>query len=248
MRDVWSAAIVTFVLTALVPAARAGGLPDSLVALHDIAPTIVEDMRYAGARNFTGAPLPGYDAPRCLLRKPLAEALAKVQKALVKDGLSLKVYDCYRPQRAVLAMHAWVGEDKAGDTANPHLPEVRRRDLIRKGYIAKRSSHADGTAVDLTITRINAPEPEASADRPCTAGPDDGAVDMGTAFDCFDPKSATESEAVTDAQHQWRRRLAHEMGRQGFESYRREWWHFTLPGVPGAGQPIDVPIPAASPP
>jgi D-alanyl-D-alanine dipeptidase len=227
--------------------ASAEPLPEGFVALHDIAPTIVEDMRYAGPRNFTGKALPGYGAARCILRKPVAEALAKVQAALAKDGLSLKVYDCYRPQRAVRAMHDWVqGAPAAPDS--PHLPKVRRRDLIRKGYIAKRSSHASGTAVDLTIVRTGVSEPAPSPDRPCTAGPDDGSVDMGTGFDCFDPKSATESPEVIGEPKQWRRRLVQEMGRQGFRNYPREWWHFTLPGIDKAAQPLDFVIEAASPP
>jgi D-alanyl-D-alanine dipeptidase len=224
-------------------------LPGGYVHLDAIAPSIVQDMRYATARNFTGAPLPGYDAPRCILRRPAAEALAKVQEALAKDGLSLKVYDCYRPQRAVLAMHAWVGAgtDAASDHS-PYMPKVRRRDAIKSGYIAKKSSHANGTAVDLTIVRTDATEPSAPTDRPCTAGPDDGSLDMGTAFDCFDAKSTTESADITPEQMQWRRRLVHEMQRQGFENYRREWWHFTFPGIARRGESADFPVEAATAP
>jgi D-alanyl-D-alanine dipeptidase len=240
----WPALGLTLLLSTSALAEDAG-LPQGFVHLESVAPSIVQDMRYAGTRNFMGKPLPGYGAPRCILRTPVAEALAKVQEALAKDGLSLKVYDCYRPQRAVLAMHAWVGEPhEAAAEHSIYMPKVKRKNAIREGYIAKRSSHANGTAVDLTITRLAASEPAVSADRPCTQGPDDGAVDMGTAFDCFDLKSTTAAMDITPEQKQWRQRLVYEMGRQGFENYRREWWHFTFPGVAKRGESADFPIEA----
>lgn len=221
-------------------------LPEGYVHLDKVAPTIVQDMRYATTRNFMGKPLPGYDAPRCILRKPVAEALAKVQEALFKDGLSLKVYDCYRPQRAVNAMHAWVSAPHSeAEAHSSFMPKVKRRNAIKEGYIAKKSSHANGTAVDLTIMQaIKSNELGPPPDRPCTEGPDDNAVDMGTAFDCFDGKSATEAAGITPEQRQWRRRLVHEMRRQGFENYRREWWHFTFPGIARRGESADFPIEA----
>lgn len=238
-------AVFVTVLLCLAGAARADEvkLPDGYVHLDQIAPTIVQDMRYATSRNFMGKPLPGYDAPRCILRKPAAEALAKVQDALLKDGLALKVYDCYRPQRAVLSMHAWVSAPhRQAEEHSPYMPEVKRRNAIKDGYIARQSSHANGTAIDLTIIRKDATEPASPVQRPCTEGPDDASVDMGTAFDCFDGKSATEVAGITPEQKQWRRRLVHEMGRQGFENYRREWWHFTFPGIARRGESADFPI------
>lgn len=240
-RRLCGALLASLIAMACRPA-QAEALPDGFVALNDIAPAIVEDMRYAGARNFTGKPLPGYEAARCLLRKPVAQALANVQAALAKDGLALKVYDCYRPARAVRAMHDWVTAAETQTTTNPHLPEVRRADLVRLGYIARRSGHSLGTAVDLTIVRTGGPEATSPLARPCTDGPDDSSIDMGTAFDCFDPKSATVSDAVTAEQEQWRRRLAHEMSRQGFKSYRREWWHFSFPRAETGLEPADFPI------
>lgn len=238
--------LLYFLVTLGLPPATYAGeavLPDGYVHLDKIAPTIVQDMRYATIRNFTGKPLPGYDAPRCILRTPVAEALAKVQEALLKDDLSLKVYDCYRPQRAVLAMHAWVGAPHAQDAEHsPYMPKVKRRNAISEGYIARKSSHANGSAIDLTIIRKDTAEPAIPPERPCTEGPDDGSVDMGTAFDCFDAKSTTESDAITSEQRQWRRRLVHEMSRQGFENYRREWWHFTYPGIARRGESADFPI------
>lgn len=245
MRRGWLGIVLLGPLVALARLVHAQSLPEGFVHLDKIAPTIVQDMRYATPRNFMGKPLPGYDAPRCILRQAAAEALAKVQEALEKDRLSLKVYDCYRPQRAVEAMHAWVSAPHAqSEEHSPYMPKVKRANAIRDGYIAKKSSHANGTAIDLTIIRKDATEPPTPPQRPCTEGPDDASVDMGTAFDCFDERSATRSPLVTIAQRQWRERLVHEMARQGFENYRREWWHFTYPGIAPRGESADFPIEA----
>ena len=243
MRGSWLGVLLLALLAASPRSARADPLPDGFVALHDIAPSIVEDMRYAGTRNFTGEPLPGYDAPRCLLLKRVAEALARVQDALAKHGLTLKVYDCYRPARAVRAMHDWVTAKETEPASSPYLPKTRRADLVKEGYIARRSGHSLGTTVDLTIVRTGSALSSPAPERPCTQGPDDDSVDMGTAFDCFDPKSATGSDEVTSEQKQWRRRLVHEMSRQGFKNYRREWWHFSLPRAEKGAEPADFPIP-----
>ena len=102
----------------LMPAAAlAGGLPPGFVYLRDVAPGIAQDMRYAGANNFTGRPLPGYDAAECVLRRAAAEALARVEADLAGQNLGLKVYDCYRPTRAVAAFARWA--QAAPTTARP---------------------------------------------------------------------------------------------------------------------------------
>jgi zinc D-Ala-D-Ala dipeptidase len=221
------------------PTGTPGALPELLVYLRDIDPSILQDMRYAGPDNFTGRRVPGYEAGECVLLREAAEALARVQQALLPRGLSLKVYDCYRPRRAVRAFVDWV-EGAAGAPADRLLkrfhPNIDRRQLIADGYVATVSHHSRGDAVDLTLVELppkpTAPFSSQAAYGPCT-GPvrdraPDNAVDMGTGFDCFDRLSHTTAADITAAQARWRRTLVEAMAREGFRNYRKEWWHFTF--------------------
>jgi zinc D-Ala-D-Ala dipeptidase len=227
-------------------------LPEPLVYLADIAPTILQDMRYAGPDNFTGAPVPGYAAAECILRRETAAALARVQADLVSEGYALKVYDCYRPERAVRAFVVWAaGPETAARSSRSYHPSLPRSALFQQGYIARASSHSRGIAVDVTLVRLppSAPVPVASGTAQpsgdCTAAQDqrtpDSSVDMGTSFDCFDSKSHTASSRLTEAQRSARRRLVDAMQRHGWRNYQREWWHFTHTAARG-DESFDVPI------
>jgi len=232
----------------VVPASAAERLPEGFVYLRDVAPGIVQDMRYAGYDNFTGRPLPGYDAPECVLRREVAEALARVEADLEKQSLGLKVYDCYRPTRAVAAFARWA-HDGADDGATKRFyPTLEKRSLFAQGYIAAHSAHSTGTAVDLTLVRLPAP-PAPAFDRKaaygaCTAPAaqraPDNSLDMGTGFDCFDGKSHTASTAISAEQMRWRAKLTAVLRARGFHNYFREWWHFSF-GARG-GQAYDFPI------
>jgi D-alanyl-D-alanine dipeptidase len=241
-------------LTALRVAAEEplAALPEPLVYLRDIEPGILQDMRYAGTDNFTGWPVPGYGAPECVLLREAAEALSRVQQALLARRLSLKVYDCYRPRSAVRSFVAWVAE---GDTApaDPLLkrfhPNIGRGRLITDGYVAAVSRHSRGDTVDLTLVELPVrPVPPFNRDAaygPCT-GParqraPDASVDMGTGYDCFDPRSHTAATGLTETQARWRKTLVEAMAREGFHNYRKEWWHFTL-ATAHAPRTFDVPI------
>lgn len=220
-----------------------------LVALRDIAPSIAIDMRYATPNNFTGAPVDGYGAAECLLRRPVAEALARVASELTRHDppLGLLIYDCYRPERAVRAFANWAERPEKG--SKPYHPRIGKTQLFARGYIASRSGHSRGTAVDLTLVPLAAAmqlgEPSAGPGPDCTAPkaerPDDVGVDMGTGFDCFDVRSHTKSADVTAEQRRWRQTLKSAMERQGFENYTREWWHFSYPAADD-GRSFDVPI------
>ncbi|MFO1183520.1 MAG: M15 family metallopeptidase [Bauldia sp.] len=220
-------------IAALVAAGPAlAASPSPLVYLADIDPSIVQDMRYAGDDNFTGKPLPGYAAAECMLRVPVAEALKRVQSALQPSGLTLKVYDCYRPVRAVQAMVAWVGDGKPGTATRRYFPRTAKSALIRLGYIASRSAHSLGTTVDLGLARIGESVAAPPALGACNGPPAErlkpGEVDMGTAFDCFDETSATASPAVAAEAARNRATLVRAMKAEGFANYSREWWHFSL--------------------
>ncbi len=218
-----------------------GTLPDGLVYLRDIDPSIAQDIRYASTNNFVGRPLDGYDAPECILRRDVATALAQVQRDLAASNLGLKVYDCYRPTRAVRTMAQWANDGRPGGRTKRFYPRLQKDTLFGSGYIASRSAHSTGTAVDLTL--VNAPpakvppfDPAASYGA-CTApvaqrSPDDS-LDMGTGYDCFDVTSATASSGITAEQHRRRMQFVQVMRRRGFSNYHREWWHFTY-GAPYA--------------
>ena len=185
-------------------------LADSLlVDIRSVDSTIQVDPRYAGADNFTGAPLPGYDAPRVLLRREAAAALARVQRRLRTGDLGLRVFDGYRPVRATLAMVAWT--ERTG-----------RRALIDSGYIARRSRHNMGVAVDLTMVDL-------------ATGTE---VPMGTPFDAF--TEAAHTANATGRIRRYREILVRVMAEEGFVNYGQEWWHFSYP-VEGA-VPFDRPI------
>jgi zinc D-Ala-D-Ala dipeptidase len=214
-------------------AAAAGDLPDGFVRLREAQPSIAQDMRYATANNFTGKPAPGYGAAECLLTGETAEALGRAQKHAQALGFSLKVYDCYRPARAVRAFMAWARAPEDGRTKSyyPRLP----KSALTPGYIAPQSTHSTGTTVDLTlIPAREAPRGAGPAAADCTAPAaerePDNSLDMGTAFDCFDPKANTDSPLASPEQRKRRAMLKSIMARAGFEAYPAEWWHFSFAG------------------
>jgi D-alanyl-D-alanine dipeptidase len=226
-----------------------GALPGSLVYLRDIDPGIVQDIRYAGSNNFVGRPLPGYDAAECILRRDVAAALARVEADLAASGLGLKVYDCYRPTRAVRAMAQWAADGRDAGATKRFFPRLPKNQLFALGYIAAHSQHSTGLAIDLTLierTRGETPAFDpAAAYGPCT-GPlaqraPDSSVDMGTGYDCLDVLSHTANGAIGAEQRRWRNLLVAAMAKRGFTNYRREWWHFGY-GSPASAAYYDVPI------
>lgn len=238
--------IVALATTALPAQTHARDLPGNLVYLRDIDPSIAQDMRYASPNNFTGRPLNGYDAPECILRRDVAQALRKVQATLASQHLSLKVYDCYRPTSAVAAMAHWARGAEDGATRR-FYPTLDKRTLF-SGYIASRSAHSTGTAVDLTLVPVPAP-PVAPYDAHATYGPctaptraPDTSVDMGTGYDCFDGKSHTANATISPQAKRWRAVLGTAMRAQGFKNYFREWWHFSFGAQPP--QVYDAPVEA----
>jgi len=180
--------------TAIAPDAVA----DTLLAdVRSVDPTIVVDLRYATANNFTGAPLPGYQANRAYARREAAAALARVQRDLRSQGLGLKVFDAYRPVRATLAMVDWT-------------ERVHRPDLLQDGYIARRSRHNLGLAIDLTLLDL-------------ATGSE---LDMGTPFDTFSAAAHTANASGMAAVN--RQKLKAAMEGEGFLNYDQEWWHYTF--------------------
>lgn len=188
--------------------------PDSVAArlladVRDIDSTIRVEARYQTSNNFTGAPLAGYHANRALLRREAAVALGKVQQRLAQQGLGLLVYDGYRPVPATLAMVDWA--ERTG-----------RVSLLDDGYIARRSRHNMGVAVDLTVVSLATGEP----------------LDMGTPFDTFDESAHTANATGEVARN--RAVLVDAMEAEGFVNYEQEWWHFSFEVANPV--PFDMPV------
>ena len=246
-------AILALLNLAILTTASAEPRPGHMVYLRTIDPSIEQDIRYASAHNFTGHALDGYVAAECLLSLETAQALAQVQKTLRAEGYGLKVFDCYRPSRAVADMGRFATQP--GDPRKAEFyPRVDKQDFWRLGYVARVSGHSKGSTVDLTLTGPAAlPAAKwtpAATPVDCTAPVDqrwpDGALDMGTGFDCFDERAHTASTAINATAQANRQRLTSAMEKAGFTGYSKEWWHFTYTGEGGNKQVMDFPITALS--
>lgn len=246
----------TGALLALLAASpvQASEMPNHFVYLRDVDATILQDMRYAGASNFVGHKVSGYDAPECVLVREAADALKGVQAELRDKGMGLKVYDCYRPARAVAAFVDWAKEPDDPNAKTVYYPALDKRALF-PGYIATRSGHSRGATVDLTLVKLDAGAPPDAPTQqgtaPCTAPralrPADNSLDMGTSFDCFDAKAHTEASGLSQDQRRNRDLLVETMSRHGFKNYANEWWHFRLEKEPYPDTIFDFPIAARAP-
>ena len=220
--------------------AFAGALPEGFVYLRDADPTIVQDIRYAGAHNFVGRPVKGYLAAECIVTEPAARGLAAVQKGLAEKKLSLIVWDCYRPKRAVEDFLQWSKDPAHAEMKAEFYPNTSKEKLFALGYLASRSAHSRGSTIDLGIVPATLSSvPKADASQPlksCTLPKgerfEDGAIDLGTGYDCLDELAATSHAGVNEAALANRQMLNSAMQGAGFRPYAREWWHFELINEP----------------
>ncbi|MEU2605574.1 M15 family metallopeptidase [Streptomyces albus] len=248
MRRLRTAAAAALLATALItltagpapaaahpPQSPAPKAPEEFVALQDVAPTIRQEIRYHTPHNFVGEPIDGYREPLCIVTEDTAEALAKAQRSLLKRGYTLKVYDCYRPQRAVDHFVRWAEDLDDQKMKAEFYPRVEKNRLFADGYIAEKSGHSRGSTVDLTLVKLPAaptrPYVPGEPLKPCYAPKDqrfpDNSVDTGTGFDCFDTLAHTDDPRVTGTQRANRQLLKATLERQGFTNLPEEWWHFT---------------------
>jgi D-alanyl-D-alanine dipeptidase len=191
-----------------------------LVSIADLEPGIDLEMRYHGSHNFLGRPVRGYLAPKCLLTPPAAEAVIAVHRELQKRGMRLRIYDCYRPQRAVDDFVEWGADLKDQKAKQEFYPRVEKSEVFKLGYIATRSGHSRGSTIDLTI---------------------DG-LDMGTPFDLFDELSHTDQPRISSKAKANRMLLKGLMQKHGFRNLPEEWWHYTLVNEPFPNDYFDQPI------
>ena len=200
-----------------------------LVDIRALVPDISEDIKYASADNFVGTPVDGYTASRCFLLRPAADALAKVESTLREDHLRLRIWDCYRPVRAVQHFVRWAADLQDQRTKPAHYPNLDKGVLLGD-YIAPISGHSRGATLDLTLLHCD------------DAGNHCAPLDMGTDFDLFDVRANTDSPAITPQQRANRDRLRSAMTQGGFHNYPLEWWHYTLDAEPTPHTQYDVPV------
>lgn len=235
------------VFAALIVGAQAEPLPPGFVRLREVAPAIRQDIRYATPFNFTGAAVAGYGRAECVLTRPAAEALIRVEARLARQGHALKLFDCYRPARAVRAFNAWVKDPSARDLGRIFHPGIARAELVALGFIAANSSHSRGSTVDAGLVRatgpaLPTPADSGACDGPFAMRPAESGLDLGTSFDCFSERSALAFPQLAPGARRNRDLLAAAMKAEGFRGYGKEWWHFTLAQEPFPKTAFDFPI------
>jgi D-alanyl-D-alanine dipeptidase len=225
------------------PGTAMGGspsLPPEFTEISAVLPNVMMDIRYYTPHNFVATRVDGYKAPKCYLTRQAAQALVGVQKDLVASGLTIKIYDCYRPQKAVNHIVRWATAIRDTQTKAEFYPKVDKKNLFKDGYIAGKSGHSRGSTIDLTIVAVPAASQEKYIPhtnlRACYLPPErrfrDNGIDMGTGFDCFDEKSHTLNKTIGPVPRLHRALLKTLMEKHGFVNYDKEWWHYTLKGEP----------------
>ena len=200
------------------------------VSLAETLPEAVLEIRYYSGNNFIGERINGYEEPLALLTKEAAYVLKEVSDELLTKGYRLKIYDAYRPARAVAHFMNWAKDPDDTKMKEEYYPELDKRDLIPQGYIAERSSHSRGSTVDLTLV-----------DK--TTGEE---INMGGSFDYFGEASHPDYPGVTKKQFENRMLLRETMIRHGFRPLAEEWWHFTLENEPYPDIYFDFPVSGGS--
>ena len=221
--------MVGFHLTLCAQEQRGTGkeqMPEGFVLLSDVVPDVIQEIRYHSTYNFVGTRVDGYEEPVAIITRPAAEALKAVNKELLAAGYRIKVYDTYRPQRAVSHFVRWA--KIIGDTLTKQsfYPEVDKRNLFKLGFIASKSGHSRGSTIDLTLVDAKSGKE----------------LDMGGVFDYFGDLSHPFYKGITKEQAANRQLLRNVMLKHGFKPLSTEWWHFTLKNEPYPDTYFDFPI------
>ena len=221
--------------------------PAGFVHVTDAIPDAILEIRYYSTYNFVGDRIDGYEAPTALLTVEAAKALKAASDDLKKQGFRLKIYDAYRPQRAVAHFMRWA--KKTDDTRMKAFfyPDLDKSVLFAQGYIAEKSGHSRGSTVDLTLFDM-------------AAGKE---ADMGGTFDwfgieshpgwCGNPQTQEDTGKVPDSAPSAKRRITEKqfrnrmllrsaMLKHGFKPIAEEWWHFTLENEPYPDRYFDFPV------
>ena len=202
------------------------GMPSDFTLITDVVPDAILEIRYYSTYNFVGERIDGYMAPVAIMTVKAANALKEVSDELAEKGYRLKIYDAYRPQRAVNHFIRWA-ENVEDIRMKPYFyPDVPKSELFEREYIMARSGHSRGSTVDLTLLDVKTGKE----------------LDMGGVFDWFGELSHPDYENITPQQKANRLILREAMLKHGFAPLDSEWWHFTLKNEPYPDTYFDFPI------
>lgn len=201
-------------------------MKDDFILLDEFLPGIRWDAKYATWDNFTGKPVDGYQVNRIVGTRALCAALDRAREEAASLGFGLLLWDGYRPQRAVDSFLRWSQQPEDGRTKPRHYPNINRAEMFERGYVAVKSGHSRGSTVDLTLYDLATGE----------------LVPMGGDHDLMDSVSHHGAPGITQAEANNRERLRSTMAASGFDSYVREWWHYTLRDEPYPDTYFDFPI------
>jgi D-alanyl-D-alanine dipeptidase len=196
------------------------------VFLDEVLRGVRWDAKYATWDNFTGTPVDGYEVNRVVASDALADALAEARTRAAASGFGLLLWDAYRPQRAVDRFLEWSGQPEDGRTKQRFYPNIDRAEMFTSGYVAPKSGHSRGSAVDLTLYRLDTGE----------------LAPMGGGHDFMDERSHHGAPGVSAVEARNRRTLCAVMEQSGFVRYDHEWWHYALRDEPFPDSYFDFPI------
>ncbi len=201
-------------------------MPDGFCLLTDSIPDAILEIRYYSTNNFVGKRIDGYEEPVALITQKAASALRKASDEFQKKGYRIKIYDAYRPQRAVDHFVRWSKDPADTTMKSVFYPYIQKTTIFSRGYVARKSRHSRGSTVDMTLVDLKT----------------DQDIDMGGEFDYFGSVSRPISDQITPAQQQNRLLLRNIMIQNGFTPVQGEWWHFTLRNEPFPATYFDFPV------
>ena len=201
-------------------------MTEGFVYLDAVLPGILWDAKYATEDNFTGSTVDGYRVNRVVGTCELAAALLNAMSVAAMWGYGLLLWDGYRPQRAVDCFLRWADAPEDGRTKARHYPNIAKGDIVSLGYVAAKSGHSRGSAIDLTLY---------DKERGQT-------VEMGGGFDLMDVRSHHGAEGLSPVAVRNREILREIMEKCGFNAYEQEWWHYVLKKEPYPNRYFDFPV------
>ena len=202
--------------------------PSGFTLVSENVPAVIQEIRYHSTYNFIGDQIDGYEEPVAILTREAARALREASNELSVQGYRIKIFDAYRPVRAVRHFILWGIEDTDIRMKPSFYPDLEKQEIFAQGYIAKQSSHSRGSALDVTLLDMKTGKE----------------VDMGGPFDLFSEISHPDYRGITDEQYVNRMFLRDAMLRNGFEPIFCEWWHFTLANEPYPDTYFEFPVSA----